>query len=137
MLVNWGDWSTISDIWVTTAPDMPANTAVFENWNRLFIKRVLAVAGTTYPPSRNVAWIHNHAYRQDGGWVHLSEFRFSDDGYCSLANIVNFAPFACIPYGPYLDGELLCGVPTPGEILPANATFGEPSQNCTWESCSC
>ena len=115
MLVNWGDWSTISDIWVTTAPDMPPNTAVFENWNRLFIKRVLAVAGTTYPPSRNVAWIHNHAYRQDGGWVHLSEFRFSDDGYCSLANIVNFAPFACIPYGPYLDGELLCGVPTPGE----------------------
>jgi hypothetical protein len=32
VLVNWGDWSTVSDIWVTTSPDMPENTAIFENW---------------------------------------------------------------------------------------------------------
>jgi hypothetical protein len=103
-LINWCDWSTVTDVWITTAPDMPPNTAVFENWNRLFIKRVVGVP-QNYPPERNVAWIHNHAYRQDGGWIHLSEFRFGDESACPLANIVNFAPFVCVPHGPFLDGE--------------------------------
>ena len=46
VLVNWGDWTSVQDVWVTTAPGMTPNTAVFENWDRLFVKRVLAVSGT-------------------------------------------------------------------------------------------
>ena len=53
--------------------------------------------GTHYEPSRNVSWFHNHAYRLSGGMLHMKEFRFSDDGGCSLLNIVNFAPFLCVP----------------------------------------
>ena len=44
--MNWGDWSTVSDVWVFASPKMKPNTAVFENWDRLFVKRVLAVSGT-------------------------------------------------------------------------------------------
>jgi hypothetical protein len=81
--VNWGDWTSVQDIWVTTSPTMTANTAVFENWDRLYVKRVLAVSETDYEPSRKVAWFHNHAYRLSGGQLHMKEFRFSDDGGCS------------------------------------------------------
>ena len=80
VLVNWGDWTTVSDIWVTTSPTMTSGKAVFENWDRLFVKRVLAVAGTRYDLSKKVAWFHNHAYRLSGGILHTEEFRFSDDG---------------------------------------------------------
>ena len=40
---------------------------------------------------------------QDEGWIHLSEFRFGDESACPLADIVNFAPFVCVPYGPFLE----------------------------------
>ena len=36
---------------------------VFENWDRLFLKRILGVPGFAYPPGSNVRWIDNHAYR--------------------------------------------------------------------------
>jgi hypothetical protein len=45
-LVNWGDWSTVSDVWVFASPKMKPNTAVFENWDRLYLKRIL---GVPYP----------------------------------------------------------------------------------------
>jgi hypothetical protein len=126
VLVNWGDWTSVQDIWVTTSPTMTPNTAVFENWDRLFVKRVLAVAGTTYGPGRNVSWFHNHAYRLSGGMLHMKEFRFSDDGGCSLFNIVNFAPFLCVPvHNPY-DSNVLCATPEPG-ALSANITWGQSS----------
>ena len=54
--MNWGDWTSVQDIWVTTSPTMTPNTAVFENWDRLFVKRVLAVSGANYEPSRKVSW---------------------------------------------------------------------------------
>jgi hypothetical protein len=47
VLVNWGDWTTIEDCWVTTSPTMSNDTAVFENWDRLFLKRILGVPGVT------------------------------------------------------------------------------------------
>ena len=56
VLVNWGDWTSVEDIWITTSPRMTPNTAVFENWDRLYVKRVLAVAGNHYEQSRQVAW---------------------------------------------------------------------------------
>ena len=37
VLVNWGDWTSVEDIWVTTSPRMMPNTAVFENWDRLYL----------------------------------------------------------------------------------------------------
>eukprot|EP01048_Picozoa_sp_COSAG05_P012127 COSAG05_NODE_1193_length_5569_cov_3.034552_5_plen_54_part_00 len=37
VLVNWGDWTSVEDIWVTTSPRMTPNTAVFENWDRLYL----------------------------------------------------------------------------------------------------
>ena len=47
-LVNWADMATVEDVWVTTSGDMPPNSAVFENWNRLFLSRVLGVPGAAY-----------------------------------------------------------------------------------------
>ena len=61
---------------VTTSPTMSNDTAVFENWDRLFLKRILGVPGFAYPPGSNVRWIDNHAYRLSGGWVHAKEVRF-------------------------------------------------------------
>ena len=55
---------------------MSNDTAVFENWDRLFLKRILGVPGFAYPPGSNVRWIDNHAYRLSGGWVHAKEVRF-------------------------------------------------------------
>ena len=55
---------------------MSNDTAVFENWDRLFLKRILGVPGSAYPPGSNVRWIDNHAYRLSGGWVHAKEVRF-------------------------------------------------------------
>ena len=55
---------------------MTNDTAVFENWDRLFLKRILGVPGFAYPPGSNVRWIDNHAYRLSGGWVHAKEVRF-------------------------------------------------------------
>ena len=126
VLVNWGDWTSVQDIWVTTSPTMTPNTAVFENWDRLFVKRVLAVAGTHYEASQKVAWFHNHAYRLSGGWLHMEEFRFSDDGGCSLLNIVNFAPLLCVPQRNPYDSNVLCATPEPGP-LPKNITWGQSS----------
>eukprot|EP01051_Picozoa_sp_SAG22_P008874 SAG22_NODE_704_length_7777_cov_6.153295_4_plen_54_part_00 len=53
----------MSDCWVTTSPAMPNNSAVFTNYDRLFLKRILGVPGAPYPPGHNVRWVDNHAYR--------------------------------------------------------------------------
>jgi hypothetical protein len=56
----------------------------------------------------------------------MKEFRFSDDGGCSLLNIVNYAPLLCVPqHNPY-DSNVLCATPEPGP-LPTNITWGQSS----------
>lgn len=56
----------------------------------------------------------------------MKEFRFSDDGGCSLLNIVNYAPLLCVPqHNPY-DSNVLCATPEPGP-LPKNITWGQSS----------
>jgi hypothetical protein len=124
-LVNWMDWTTVSDCWVTTSPRMTSSTAIFENWDRLFLKRILGVPGFAYPPGHNVRWIDNHAYRLSGGWVHTKEVRFGDEAGCAMNALHNFAPHLCVPTRPADgDGDLLCGTPPRAGPLPANTTGG-------------
>ena len=109
-LVNWCDWTTVEGGWVTTSPDMH-NKAVFENWNRLFIRDVLGVPGAAYTKEANARWIDNSAYRMSGGWVHVKDVRFGDELGCAMAAVVNFAPHLCIPTKGTIDADLLCKRP--------------------------
>lgn len=125
-LVNWGDWTTVEDCWVTTSPSMTNDTAVFENWDRLFLKWILGVPGFPYAPAQQIRWIDNHAYRLSGGLVHAKEVRFGDEAGCPMNAFRNFAPHICVPLESEIpnDGDKLCGLPPATGPLPANITGG-------------
>jgi hypothetical protein len=112
-------------------------TQVFENWDRLFLKRILGVPGYAYAPEQQLRWIDNHAFRLSGGWVHAKEVRFGDEGGCAMNALKNFAPHLCIALdsGVPADGDKLCGVPPTHTTLPPPCTT--MLTNCTtggWSS---
>ena len=53
VLVNWGDWTSVEDCWITSSPTMTNDTAVFENFDRLFLRRILGVPGAAYSPGQD------------------------------------------------------------------------------------
>lgn len=44
----------MEDCWVTTSPTMQNDSAVFENHDRLFLKRILGVPGFAYAPEQQI-----------------------------------------------------------------------------------
>ena len=123
VLVNWCDWTKLSDSWVTTSAMMTNSTAVFENHDRLFLSNILAVPRETLGGGTQQRWVDNYAYRYDGGRVSLHQFRFGGEGN-GLGGIYNFAPFACQLMQSLFSHMMTCGrvnqsVPT----IPANVSI--------------
>jgi hypothetical protein len=122
-LVNFADWTTVDNVWVTTSPTMRNDSAVFENHDRLFLSNVLGVPRDVGGAAARQRWVDNYAYRYDGGRVSMRGFRFGGEG-AGMAAIYNFAPLACelVP-SPYSHMDLCGRVPHGAPALPPNVSL--------------
>jgi len=64
-LVNWADWTTLDNAWITTARAMPNDTAVIENHDRLFATNVLGVPHEERGPGSQQRWCAARALRRN------------------------------------------------------------------------
>jgi hypothetical protein len=122
-LVNWADWTTVDNCWVTTSMAMTNDTAVFENHDRLFLSNILGVPRDIHGVNATQRWVDNYAYRYDAGRVSLRGFRFGGEGG-GMAGIFNFAPLACqLVQSPYSHMDLCGRIPHDAQALPPNVSI--------------
>jgi hypothetical protein len=122
-LVNWADWTTLDNVWITSSPSMPNDTAVIENHDRLWMSNVLGVPREVRGSSSRQRWVDNYLFRSGGGRVSMRAFRFGGEGN-GLGGVFNFAPFACelVP-SPYSHLDICARVPHNATALPKNTTI--------------
>eukprot|EP00040_Diaphanoeca_grandis_P005372 m.32587 g.32587 ORF g.32587 m.32587 type:complete len:543 (+) comp16666_c1_seq2:178-1806(+) len=122
-LVNWADWTTVDNCWVTTSVDMTNNSAVFENHDRLFLSNILGVPRDLAGAPAQQRWVDNYAYRYDGGRVSMTQFRFGGEGK-GMSGVYNFAPFACQEVISQYSHMALCGrIPHTATAVPPNTSI--------------
>ena len=101
---------------------MPNDTAVIENYDRLWMSNVLGVPREVRGGGSRQRWVDNYLFRAEGGRVSMRAFRFGGEGG-GMAGIYNFAPFACelVP-SPYSHLDVCATIPHNASSLPPNST---------------
>ena len=115
VLVNWADWTSMTDCTIDTSPFMD-DKAVLENHDRLFLSNIFASPHVN--ASLNQRWIDNWSYRLAGGVVHARGFRFGGE-QGGFPAVVNYAPYACtVENSPFNDKLQVCmgGPPRSGDL---------------------
>lgn len=123
VLINWADWTTMDNVWITTAPSMPNDTAVIENHDRLWLTNVLGVPREVRGASSRQRWVDNYLFRSAGGRLSMRAFRFGGEG-SGLGGVWNFAPFACeLVASPYSRLDICARIPHGATTLPKTTTI--------------